>query len=349
MIKKEKNILLTFDYELFFKKAGTIKNCIIKPTENLIKTFDRYNIKSTFFIDALYYIRLKENKATNYEAGLLKNQIQELVSKGHRVELHLHPHWLDAVYEGNEWSFPTYKSYRLHNLPESKITDLFVTGAQVLESIARECEKNYKVIAFRAGGWCIQPFNLLLNGFKKSGLKIDSTLAYGFFRLGSEISCFDFRNMPNKPFYRFSDEPTIEDKNGSFYEIPITTYKPSFYSRFIRRLERKKIIREQPDIFRIYGDGEGMGLKEVYGKEIERNFFEKIKNRFLHPYVMYSLQGMFPEHLNAVLKDEKKRIINFLSHPKGIAPIYELCIDKMVDSGYNFIELYQLYNYLEKN
>jgi len=73
-----KTISLTFDYELFFKRSGTFDNSLFRPTNELIKIFDIYAIKATFFIDVLYYQRLLE--ANVEEAKILREQLQLLVS-----------------------------------------------------------------------------------------------------------------------------------------------------------------------------------------------------------------------------------------------------------------------------
>lgn len=55
------NIIFALDYELFFgKNTGTIENCLISPTDELIKTTDKYGIKYTFFVDSGYLINLKK-------------------------------------------------------------------------------------------------------------------------------------------------------------------------------------------------------------------------------------------------------------------------------------------------
>ena len=51
------NIYFTFDYELFFgSNSGTIENCIVKPTNELIKIANKYNVKFTFFVDSGFLI-----------------------------------------------------------------------------------------------------------------------------------------------------------------------------------------------------------------------------------------------------------------------------------------------------
>lgn len=64
--------------------------------------------KGTYFVDYLMIKKLRdidEEKARK-DLLLIEKQLVDIVKRGHRVELHIHPHWLDAKYLGNgEWDF----------------------------------------------------------------------------------------------------------------------------------------------------------------------------------------------------------------------------------------------------
>lgn len=70
--------------------------------------------------------------------GKFESQLQEIVIRGHRIELHLHPHWLDVRKENNEWVFQSYKHYKLNSLTEEKIIELFQEGVEASESYCTE-------------------------------------------------------------------------------------------------------------------------------------------------------------------------------------------------------------------
>ena len=61
------------------------------------------NINAVFYIDILYYYRILSMSDQRKNCRLFELQIQKMVEFGHDVELHLHPHWLDATYEDNIW------------------------------------------------------------------------------------------------------------------------------------------------------------------------------------------------------------------------------------------------------
>lgn len=329
--KKNKTILLTFDYELFFGNSGTPEKCILEPVNRLQEIFDKYDISATFFIDVLYYLRLLENKVTKETGKIIKHQLQELVSHGHRIELHLHPLWLDAYYQNGQWVFTDYKHYRLQSLPEEKVIDLFVSGAEVLEDAAREVDPTYKVIAFRAGGLCNQPFDKLAKGFIKTGIEIDSSVVYGF-RGTSDSHAYDFTGAPDLEFYKFTQDPTVIEGNGLFYQLPVTSYKRNFCEKTARKIK----MRFHPEDFRIYGDGTAQGVPV------------KLWKKFLPTRETFSLELVVPDVLVKRIEDSGKWLVNFLSHPKFLSPVSFTAIERLYTEGYKFLNTMQILDEMKK-
>jgi hypothetical protein len=314
-----KTFILTFDYEIFLNNSGTLENCILRPVDKLIDYSRKHKAVGTYFVDVLYLMRLMENKSTADEASLLKDQLHRLIQAGNRVELHLHPQWLDAQRVGNMWEFSSLKHYSLHSLPEDKITDLFVTGVGLLEDIAREVDSTYKVVAFRAGGWCIQPFAKLKQGFLKSGIKIDSTVMRGL-RSSDPSRFFDFTNAPDLHKYRFSDDPNIAEKDGIFYEIPITSYTRSMTSKVIGKI-KKRIDR---DSFKISGDGFGIPQGN---SSIERLWLTQ---------VACTLDDVIPSEFRNTVKRIDKPLITIISHPKLLSQSSVRALETLLAEDYKF-------------
>ena len=303
-----KNIFLTFDYELFFGvKSGSIYNCLISPTDMLIEQFDKYNIKATFFIDILFYIRLlRENEQTIKDALLIKEQLKTLVRKGHRIELHLHPHWEDAVYLNGNWIFTSYKHYRLDSLPEEKILKYFIDGVNELNNIAREVISDYQVCAFRAGGLCIQPFDKLISSFKAAGVYIDSSVAPGH-RVDSDNHSFSFLAVTSNEFYKFSTDVCIKDDKGEFIEMPLTIAYITVVDKIINKVYRKFY-------YSMYGDGIGMGSKSKKTKSV--SLYSRLTKRYTQHLTMDSI-SLFS--FKRVFKRVDNKNIVMMCHPKFLS------------------------------
>lgn len=309
----KKKILLTFDYELFFgSNSGTFEKSMYEPTEKILDICKTYDVNVTFFIDILYYEKLYLEGLKD-TANQFKIQLKRMIDEGHRVELHLHPHWLDAIWQDDQWHFPTYRYYRLHALPQKLMEETFNNAYNLLQNICSEIDPNYKVLAYRAGGWCIQPFELLHNLFLSNNLFIDSSVAYGM-QGKSDTHVFDFTTIPNKSFYNYSYNVDQIDKEGPFLEVPISVYQVTLFNKIMRKI-KKKIF---PSLFKQFGDGSAISFKTV------KSYFNK--------YEMISLESLSYRKICAIIDTYEHDIINVISHPKGMSKYSFAVFEKLLQS-----------------
>ena len=301
------NILITLDYELFFgSRVGTLQNCILTPTNKLIKVLDKYGVKATFFVDSGYLVRLEELQEQfpilKKEYDTLSSQIKALDRDGHSIQLHIHPHWEDSTFDGKNWIMDT-KRYRLHQFSEEEIDDIVYRYKKVLTNLIGD-----KVFAHRAGGWCIQPFEKINNALKKHNIYLDSTL----FKNGkndSHTHYFNFKNMPEKTEWKFENDPLKENKNGFFKEVPISAYKlsPLFFWKLVYI---KKFGGTEHQTF---GDGSAAG-----GSQIDKL---RMLTRYTHSVV--SIDGFKSSFLEKAYQSflKKKDCKNFviIGHPKSMS------------------------------
>ena len=169
------NIFLTFDYEIYFgENHGTVQKCIIEPTKELIRIADKYNVHFSFFVDCGFILKLDEFRKKypvlekDYEA--VTTQVQELSEKGHDIQLHIHPHWEDSSFDGTKWKIDTSR-YKLADFEKGAIDGIVSKYKKVLTDLTGK-----KVFAYRAGGWCLQPFSHVKEAFKNHKISLDSTV-----------------------------------------------------------------------------------------------------------------------------------------------------------------------------
>lgn len=243
-----KTVILTFDYELFFgDRSGSVERSLLVPTQKILDTLEQVGGKAVFFVDYLMLKRMhSECVETQRDAFLIEEQLREIVRQGSRIELHLHPHWLNAKYLGNgNWDFSDFSHYTLDSLAEDVVTDLFIEGTSYLNEIARSIIREYRVSVFRAGGWAILPFSKLKEGFAKAGLYIDSSVCRGRFINGYTYSV-DFRDSPRADIYRFSSNILKAEPDGIFTEVQIATFRfnPFTYvlNSMYRKINRRKLV-----------------------------------------------------------------------------------------------------------
>lgn len=225
------NVYITFDYEIFFgENHGTIERNLLIPTQKLMDIAKRNHAFFTFFIDCGFLLKMKElgtkysNLAIDYQK--VKQQIRLLAACGHDCQLHIHPHWEYTTYDGKCWNFD-YSHYKLSDFPPEEIIKIVEKYIEELEQITQK-----KVTAYRAGGWCVQPFSLLKSSFKKQGIEVDSSVFKGG-KQQDEYYNYDYTTAPSKAIWRFEDEVCKEVENGPFVELPIASYRysPLFFWR----------------------------------------------------------------------------------------------------------------------
>ncbi|GAB5417956.1 MAG: hypothetical protein Crog4KO_14090 [Crocinitomicaceae bacterium] len=222
------NIYLTYDYELFFgNDSGTVEKCMLLPTKKLMKLCEGRKVRMTFFVDVGYLLTAEKYPELTEEVSKVKAQIHEMIEQQHDVQLHIHPHWEKSSWSNGRWSFGTDSHYKLSDFSKKEAAAIVRKYKNYLEGIIGR-----PVSTFRAGGWCIQPFDHLEEVFKETGIRIDSSVIPGDF-LETASYAIDFREAPMKSNYRFQSDITKENQQGDFIEYPIGSlrYSPLFFWR----------------------------------------------------------------------------------------------------------------------
>lgn len=322
-----KRIILSYDYELFFgERSGTVLKSIIEPTNKLMDVMEQNGFRGNFFVDYLMFRELEKlsDERAAADLNLLKEQIRDMVRRGHRVELHLHPHWIDAKYNGDgTWNFDDFTHYSLSSLDEETIVAMFKEGTDYLNKLAAEVEPGYKIVAFRAGGWAVQPFDKLKRAFMESGIVIDSSTSLGAYSI-KENQSYDFRVMPDKEVYRFSDDVCKEDANGQFLEVPITSYKQNQLFKLMCKIYFKLGLTERTT--------DGTHTRKVAPTDviIKPSLFKRLTTLY---YQMFSFSQFPAINLNMVLMLTKKDLICAIDHPKDFSKETEIGIRTMKHFG----------------
>ena len=307
------NIRLTFDYELFVNdRTGDIDNCLIIPTNELMKMFDRHNIKVTFFIDMAYAYRLNELKAKHTalsnDFNKFINQVKDIKEHGHEIALHLHPQWFYAAYDGEKWIMD-FDHYKLSDMPLEEANKKFDECCKMLRDISE-----YDVKTFRAGGFSIQDYKGFYEAMKRNGLVNDSSVLFGEKQLTS-LHSYDYSKVESSEPYHFSNDVAINDDNGCFVEYPISTITMSLFKYSAYKIKWK--LRKD-NSFKKWGNG---------GDNTDRRnkeFKDNVKRRITEGVRTWaSADGRLTELLSTFIKDTirgHKNNLTILGHPKLASP-----------------------------
>lgn len=315
------DLFLTYDYELFFgEPTGTVEKCIIEPTDLLRGISKRTGAKMVFFVDTGYLKQLEHFKddfpQVKHEYDLVKNQIESLVAEGHDCQLHIHPHWEDCSHNGEKWIMVTDR-YKLVDFSDEDIERIVLEYKEILTRWTGK-----PVHSYRAGGWCLQPFNRISNAFKKAGLKLDSTVfPGGKFTAGNYY--YDFTNSPKKSIWKFEDDLCEENEAGSFWEYPISNYKysPLFFWRLFG------LGRLKPDQHKPIGDGYPMASPGLRKKMLTKGM-----------NLSASVDGYFVTKLNQVVRKNTARGYKetvIIGHPKACTHFALRKLEQFIEQNKN--------------
>jgi hypothetical protein len=309
----KKDLLLTFDYELFLgKRSGSVDNCLIIPTNKLLEILKKKNKTAIFFVDTTYINRLEEtakkHELAKNDYHKIYNQLTEIAKNGHYLFHHLHPHWLDAVYlpDENQWDLSIDNKYTFLNLTKKEQEEIFKYSDNFLKSIYKDAVLNKEPNGFRAGGFYIEPFAIFKEFFNEYGIRYDFDVMRGFSKKG-ETHFFDFSNCPENNIYRFENKVIEENINGSFLEFTISSYDLKGIYKILNGINYRLFKNK----YFPYGDGKPTGAK--YGITSDYSFFKK--------YFM-SKSSVNLELLNSVTCRKyisllkKHNYLQFVSHPK---------------------------------
>ncbi len=299
------DIFLTFDYELFFGEvSGSVDKCMLEPAEELIRLTEKHNIKLTFFWDVGHYVALKE-KSEHHSTLLndkekIENQIRKLTELGHDVQLHIHPHWEKAEFVEGAWKMNLEKHYKFSDFNKEERISIFRKYYQTLTEVIGK-----NTSAFRAGGWCIQPFAHFKSLFQEHNIRFDSSTMPGVKWISDQYQ-LDFTRLQSSEPFRFSSDECEEDDNGEFMEYPIasTYYSPWFFWKLY------VLGRLFPEKHKMWGDGNFVA--QPGGKK------ESLTKGKIHHA---SSDGYFASQLQHIL-NLKKNLGNstlvVIGHPKSL-------------------------------
>jgi len=331
---KNKVLLFTFDFEMFMGLSGTIDNCLIYPTDRLLKLLHECKIKATFFVDVAFLVFLKRN---NQVEALKKvsDEISKILENGNRVEMHLHPQWIDAVYEegGKHCFFKSYRYYKICDCPSEIVDSLFREGYSILSEIGYKFDRTYSIKGYRAGGWCVDPFEQIGKLFNEFGIIFDSSvIPKGV--VSGELQKYDYSDIQPIPYYYFKYNVHSPNNIGPFLEFPISTQLVQAHRKVCRFLERKL----HPSDAVCFGDGKSISIFKSEKVNTLKFYYSKLLKR---EYEFASLDGFQSiSLLSEMVKNND--LTTFVGHPKSLTNRSLECIKYL---GFNNLSM-TIYDYI---
>ncbi len=169
---------LAFDHELSLGGVtSSYEQNLFDPTRQILDLAGDLSVPVTFFTDVLCGIRFREWDSSGFSDSY-EAQLQDAARRGHDVQLHLHPHWIDSTFGGGR--FVPADRYALHDFraeaPPNDIDGIVSRGVEFLDDVIRPVDASYRCRAFRAGGLVIEPSQEeIFVALRRQGIRFDSS------------------------------------------------------------------------------------------------------------------------------------------------------------------------------
>ena len=331
---KKIKILLTFDYELPLGYSVDYEKGLFAPAKLLLERAGKTGIPIVLFADICSAIRFEQWDKQNYYDPFVA-QLQDALSMGHDVQLHIHPHWMTSTF--SDGVFHPSLDYSLSHFNEPKggttIESIIEQGYQKLSTVCRAVTPDYKCIAYRAGGYDVGPeSSRILHKLNELGIRIDSSVIKGYF-LDYGFSKVDYSNAPAESSWRVPLQGSMTAAASSgILELPVTSRPLSVADVFKRRL--RKLSRGAELRSRVYSNG-GKGFLSHQGGETLLSATRKVFNP-----VVLSLDREYLDHRdladivehNVKLSDKETGdlVITAIGHPKSMCAYHLDVMEKFV-------------------
>lgn len=312
------NIVISFDYELFLgKNFKSNKEVLFDPCDKLISLCEKYGIYTTCFADVCSIFAHEKYGLLDYKNDI-EAQMKDMTKRGHDVELHIHPNWLLSEYKNGEWIFDK-THYRVHSFgfdTSKKINaySILKKGKDYLEELLQSVDKDYKCLAYRAGGYSAQPHDEIFKYLRLLGVIVDSSVSRGSYDL-SDIAHYDYRNLPDSLNWWVTPNKDFSycgnANEGGLYEVPLLQDKNKWYKMIDRKYLR--IIRSTP-----------LNGNYISSKVKENKYIGYLKKIVKYPFRLtpVSFDGMTHERMIDYLKKLEKEhsnenaYVSLICHPK---------------------------------
>ena len=314
-----KHLLLTLDYELYGDGSGNVFQHIIKPTETILAIAEAYNAHLTIFFEVMEFWRLKEQWELGNQMGYSENpieamevQLRNAYSRGHDVQLHLHPQWANAQWKGDHWEVDnTY--WRLSVLSQDEIENLLRRGRQTLEDIIG-CSQ-YKCDTLRAGGYNVQPSENIVHAMRNCGFRVDSSIYPGGSEQGT-LSRYDYTSVASdRGGWHCGGSLETEVAESDITELPIVAFPMMRLKKYMSADRVRAIWRNRHSATKTFA------AKTSVEDGIKRGKLSKLLYFFGNEsqtwdYCLLS-KGMHRSFLRKISRQADRSFFVLVGHPKS--------------------------------
>jgi hypothetical protein len=236
------DLVLTDDWELRGDGSGNIRSIQFDTMRRLRDVYEQYDLRASFNVEVmqqLTHLRLADEHPKLRElANEWEAIVCETYSRGHDVQLHLHPQWSDASYVDGQWQLRG--AWSILDYPIEETRTMLRGAKEYLEGLLRPINPDYRCVSFRSGSWCIAPNEHILGNLAELGIVLDMSIVNGLFYDTPHIT-LDYRDIdePFLPYYpQMQDARRVASSPQPIVCIPTLTYPASLMGFGLRLVAR---------------------------------------------------------------------------------------------------------------
>jgi hypothetical protein len=244
-------LVLTDDWELRGDGSGNMRRLQFDTIRRLSELYERHGVRGSFNAEVLQQLAHRRLGERHPELAELAQEweavITEIFRRGHDVQLHLHPQWLEARYADGRWQLSD--RWSLVDYDPAQVGSMLRDAKVYLEGLLSELDPGYRCVSFRSGSWCIAPSPHVLPALIDTGIVFDMSIVAGVFYRTRHIN-LDYRNVDEGflPFYPdLADARRLADRPQPIVCVPTHTFVasglPLLTRAAARRVHRKGLAR----------------------------------------------------------------------------------------------------------
>ena len=204
------------------------------------------------------------------------------LSQGHDIQLHVHPQWYKATYDG-QWHLTS--DWSILNYPRETAMELLSSCKTYLENVLRKARADYRCISFRSGAWCIAPSPHMLDLLVQLEIVFDMSIVSGV-KYDTRHIKLDYTQCEEDflPYYPvMADARKVSNKEEPIICLPTNCFYASRRQLFLHHVERiKQKVSAKSSV------SSGSRTVESYGHEwaqVGESKAKRVLQKVVVPYV----------------------------------------------------------------
>jgi hypothetical protein len=281
------HLALVDDWELSGNGTGDIRELQFEPMRKLVSIYNRLGIRGSFNAEVMQQLNFRQHQQEYPKLKELADEWDNLIcdtlSQGHDIQLHVHPQWYKAGYDG-QWHLTS--DWSILNYPRATAFELLSSCKTYLETLLRKVKPDYKCISFRSGAWCIAPSPHMMELLVQLGIVFDMSIVSGV-RYDTRHIKLDYTKCEEDflPYYPvMTDARKVSNKKEPIICLPTNCFYVSRRQLFLHHVQKVKQKVSPATV----SSGSGSRTVENYGHEwaqVGESKAKRVLDKVIVPYV----------------------------------------------------------------